>query len=986
MIESSKGRPIANREDELYDCLQRSLDVLDSNIKEYFLDLGAFPDHKRISVGSLIDTWADDLNPDRDGLIHEEEDTLCNAELINLKSRNLVNLVDTRKDKIDEDGYRKGDYVTLHDLLKELTIQHSGIGPEEQRTRLIVDIRGNNIPKWWRKQKHLQARLLSVSTDSVFSKKLPNITLEEAEVLILNFRTKKYILPEFVENMPELKRITLESLTMRSITENPFILKSILKMSLILCDLSTAFSNGRVKISDAFPKLEELIIDRCDSCKEFITECCDLVHLTKLSIIRCRGLVSLPETIGNLVNLQVFRLRSCKDLLFLPDSVVNLKLLKFLDISECSSVGRLPTNIGEMSSLTKLDLRHCPDTGELRQSVLRLKQQLKEVICTCSHATKKLWEAVKPNLGKIRILLKVPNDGRFSSGLESANFVLTSDPVHQAWNAIEKQRQINPTAEPSMVNEIQPVNPTIIAFGTPPSSQKGQEALVSSSNLKDDKFEHFEFLCNKRNPNFSLNQAAIKLFQSRYHELLQLKDKLVENSKSKTPSLVIITGQSVGGSVATLFTLLLLQDLNKSKAKRPLCVTFGSPLVGDEQLRQCVLQFSTWKSCFLHIVSNQDPTPQLFISRNPGAYKPFGTFLLCSASGCACFEDPDIILEQLMKTDPQNQEYHYGHILGDLKCKALCNVSKTTDADIDSLQASLITQLEASLIIQLQAIGILSQQQPSSEIDGLIPRMKRHETKLFIKKPKSSDSHKRLNEMKVHMAFLEWYKKDSRQHKIGGYYDRYRHLLSEQDISVDHFKKVLMNYWQDCVTEVENNPQIEGAHFRFHWLWAGTYYRRMVEPLHIADYYRNGGKNYKTDGKRPKHFILLEEWLPKVIKPEAAPNKSKRETVGSRLNDDSCFWAHVEEARILCTLVNNGSVEEKERSLVLQELKIFEAYVYGSLENYALSPEIFLETSSFMQWLTEYYGVVDQSFPSLLLDFMRDRNDQAYKNGTFIFP
>ena len=111
--------------------------------------------------------------------------------------------------------------------------------------------------------------------------------------------------------------------------------------------------------------------------------------------------------------------------------------------------------------------------------------------------------------------------------------------------------------------------------------------------------------------------------------------------------------------------------------------------------------------------------------------------------------------------------------------------------------------------------------------------------KLSIQKKKISDSQKKLNEMKVYMAFLEWYKKDSRLPKIGGYYDRYRNQRG-LDMNANEYKKKLMNYWEDCVTEVEHNPQIEGAHFRFHWLWAGTYYRRMVEPLHIADYYKDG--------------------------------------------------------------------------------------------------------------------------------------------------
>ena len=58
-------------------------------------------------------------------------------------------------------------------------------------------------------------------------------------------------------------------------------------------------------------------------------------------------------------------------------------------------------------------------------------------------------------------------------------------------------------------------------------------------------------------------------------------------------------------------------------------------------------------------------------------------------------------LKQLVKANSQNQECHYGQILGDLKCKALCNVSNCTESILDSVDS-----LQASLITQLQAIGI----------------------------------------------------------------------------------------------------------------------------------------------------------------------------------------------------------------------------------------------------------------------------------------
>ncbi|XP_061987975.1 senescence-associated carboxylesterase 101-like isoform X2 [Rosa rugosa] len=571
---------------------------------------------------------------------------------------------------------------------------------------------------------------------------------------------------------------------------------------------------------------------------------------------------------------------------------------------------------------------------------------------------------------------------QFSSGLESGNFVVNSDPVHQAWCAIEQQRQVNPNAEPSLYNEIiQPENPIVIAFGTPPGSLQGQEGLVSSKD-----FAHFEFLCNKSNPVFSINEAAIKLFQSHYNDLLLLKNKLVENSKSKTPPLIIITGQFLGGSVATLFTLWLLEGLNLSKTKRPLCITFGSPLVGDEHLRKCVLEFSTWKSCFLHIVSDQDHTPKIFMSQNTiGAYKPFGTFLLCSASSCACSKDPDFISEQFVTTNSHSAQtqdpnlgFPYGQILADLKRNALCHVFESIGGETDPLQASLITQLIA--------IGVVSQ---SQDTNNLVRKMKNHERKLLIQKKKNSDSDKKLNEMKIHMAYLEWYKKDSKRQNIG-YYDMYRNKGNQTDVKVNEYKKKLMNYWEDSVTEVENKPQLEGAHFRVRWLYAGTNYRGMVEPLHIADYYKDGGKNYRTDaGKRPKHFTLLEEWhqekqeqekkkkqetQKQEEKPESGPNKSKRENVGSSLNDDSCFWARVEETLIL--LKNGGLTTDDKR-----KLKEFEDYVWIALKNYAVSPEIFLKNSSFMKWWNEYKGIVESS--SSLSHFMKNGGPKEYEEGKF---
>ncbi|KAM5581553.1 senescence-associated carboxylesterase 101 [Rosa sericea] len=593
----------------------------------------------------------------------------------------------------------------------------------------------------------------------------------------------------------------------------------------------------------------------------------------------------------------------------------------------------------------------------------------------------------------------------FSSGLELANSLVNSDPLQQAWNAIE-----NHPEQTSLYNvtKLPESNCTIISFKAPAStcSQiQGKQSLVNSST--DSTLKKFEFLYNKKNPSFSVNEAAASLFSQHFDQLDLLKTQLVQISKTKptkptepTPS-IIVTGHSLGGCVAMLFAFWLLKSLDSSKSKRLLCLTFGAPLLGDEQLRQCVSKISTWHYCFLHVVSNKDPTPKLFQPPGvSGVYKPFGTFLLCSDSGCACFEDPDFILGQLVASDsqsPQNQGPDYGQILEDFKLRALCNNSFKFEGD----------PLQASIKTQLLAIGVLlPQQEPSTEIKILIGQMKsKHERKVLTQKKKVSDSDKKLNEMKKNMAKLEWYKKDSKQKHIG-YYDMYKKQGNTCDINVNEYKRKMLNYWEDSVIEVEDAPQIEGAHFRVRWLYGGTNYRRMIEPLHIAEYYKDGKKNYINGGERPKQFILLEQWLkqkqeeekkkkqeqeqePKQEKekPKASPGNKKREMVSASLTEDSCFWAHVEEAIILCNLLKNGgSTTDAEKVEYEGKLKEFEAYVWDALKDYAVSPEIFLRESSFMHWWKDYEGVTADLSGSLLGQFMGGGTYKKYGVEDLVFP
>ncbi|XP_004303555.1 PREDICTED: probable disease resistance protein At5g66900-like [Fragaria vesca subsp. vesca] len=275
----------------------------------------------------------------------------------------------------------------------------------------------------------MKARLLSISTDRGFSIEWPNMQVPEAEVLVLNFQTKSYSLPKFVEQMnnlkviviakddyqsadisnfellgssSNLKSVRLEGISIACITRKPMQLSSLKKISLYKCVIGLTFSNEVVKMSDAFPVLEEMNIQECKYLGNLLPEICDLIQLKKLSITDHSDIEALPEEFGNLVNIEVLRLRSCYDLLKLPISIGNLKKLKLLDIFNCISITELPPSIGELSSLRKLNMKWCYKIKKLPLSVLLL-DQLEEVIC--DEATKPyLWDLFSNALRNTRMV------------------------------------------------------------------------------------------------------------------------------------------------------------------------------------------------------------------------------------------------------------------------------------------------------------------------------------------------------------------------------------------------------------------------------------------------------------------------------------------------------------------------------------------------------------------------------------------------------
>lgn len=552
----------------------------------------------------------------------------------------------------------------------------------------------------------------------------------------------------------------------------------------------------------------------------------------------------------------------------------------------------------------------------------------------------------------------------FSTGLEQANLVMTSNILELLWKKISECSNAHQQLSSSLrwVTDEQKEF-TVVAFvacSTENQLLEGADLVSSLSSTAKESFALFKFLGKKGG--FAINRAAITLFHQNLQQLSQLKDKI---NLSKP---IIVTGHALGGSIASLFTLWLLEIVDFSKTKHPICITFGSPLIGDSHLQKALFQYSSWNSCFLHVVSNNDPIPRKFINHNANAYKPFGTFLLCSNLGCSCFEEPESILELLAATASDgspNQGVDYENIVKHLKHKALFKNVSEADWATSPYTVGIVTQL-----------SVIEYKNDNENITAVVDRMEKQEKKYLIGK-RTVKPDKKLNEAKINMAKLEWYKKTSKDKNIG-YYDTYKSKMFMSDINVEEIVKRLLNHWTDVVEEADQKPQEEGASLRTRWLYAGITYKKMVEPLCIADFYNDRKDCLDCEVyKRLPHFIRLEQLYKESEKTKGSTLDERKRNISHNLTEDSCFWARVEEAIILCELL-------KEKKTSAEELKKFEEYVMGLVKEYKVSPEIFLKRSSFMKrWWEKYKEAMGRSYSSPLTEFITNRKDKDYEEGKF---
>ncbi|TXG59495.1 hypothetical protein EZV62_014068 [Acer yangbiense] len=261
--------------------------------------------------------------------------------------------------------------------------------------------------------------------DETFSSRWYELKAPEVKVVVLNLRTNKYTLPNFMGNMGKLKvvivsnygflptelnnfsllgsdtvsnlkRIRLEHISIPSFGVQ---MNNLQKISLVMCNVGQAYRNSNFQISEAFPNLLEFEIDDCNDLEKLPDGLCDIVSLKKVNIINCHKLSALPEEIGKLVKLEELRLVSCTELSELPEMVAELSNLKLLDISGCLSITKLSTQVGKLRNLETLCMRGC-SSCRLPASIMKLERLN---VVKCDEVTASQWETYKHYLPKLKV-------------------------------------------------------------------------------------------------------------------------------------------------------------------------------------------------------------------------------------------------------------------------------------------------------------------------------------------------------------------------------------------------------------------------------------------------------------------------------------------------------------------------------------------------------------------------------------------------------
>jgi hypothetical protein len=476
---------------------------------------------------------------------------------------------------------------------------------------------------------------------------------------------------------------------------------------------------------------------------------------------------------------------------------------------------------------------------------------------------------------------------------------------------------------------------------------------------------------------------------------------------------VVFAGHSIGGTIASLSALWLLSSLKSlSTSLSILCITFGSPLLGNAPLSLSVLH-NRWSGNFCHVINRHDIVPRLLFAplaplasvlhsllqywhlsmMTPSSlslqhcqlavplddlekhklfelvlaameeeemksgslgFRPFGNFLFFGGKeGAVCVDNDAAVVKMLrlmlaMGSPGSGIDDHirYGEYVAVLSVQFMTR--KLGFVDIELPQSS----YEAGLALALQSSGLTGQDAVCERAKDCLKMAKR-----LGRAPSLNSANLAIGLSKITplRAQLEWYKSScDKSSDQMGYYDSFKQRgASKKGSKVYMNCKKLGVFWDEVIKMLETEQLPHDFLKREKWINASHFYKLLVEPLDIAEYYRSGDQNkkgyYMTHG-RARRYKIFDRWW-RELKSNYEENTKTRRKFAS-LTQDSCFWAHVEEARELLESVRSER-DPRKISQIWENIHKFEEYAKRMIEMKEVSVDVLLKNSSYSLWVEE---------------------------------
>ncbi|KAK8301732.1 hypothetical protein V6Z11_D04G040500 [Gossypium hirsutum] len=507
-----------------------------------------------------------------------------------------------------------------------------------------------------------------------------------------------------------------------------------------------------------------------------------------------------------------------------------------------------------------------------------------------------------------------------------------------------------------------------------------------------------------------VHHGMLKLFFSMFPSLqIQIAD-LIGKVKS-----IVITGQCIGGTTASLSALFLLCHLLSLSVYPPmsvLCITFGSPLVGNEALHRSIRR-QRWGENFCHVVSKHDIMPRLLLAEivnhiphiqallqfwhccmasphlpvaglssqvsndlkhilfhsvlkdlelltqvddpSESLFWPFGSYVFCCQEGAICVENVASIMKMMhlmMATGSPNQSIEDHLKYGDYVAKVSRQFLQARNFEEGIPDSS----YEAGVALALQSSD-LTDKEPVAVMAKECLQMAQHSDKPNLN---AANLAIKLSKIVPYRAEIEWYKAccDEADDQMG-YYDSFKLTgASRREGRVNINRHRLAQFWNSVIHMLESNKLPHDFDRRGKWVNASHFYKLLVEPLDIADYYRTGMHrelgHYIEHGRQRRYEVFDKWWREKSV-----PEEENKRSKFASLTQDSCFWAKVEEAKEWLDNVRSERDAMKQQQL-WHKIDNFEAYARQLIYNKEVSKDVLAKNSSFSRWMEEWKEMKSQ--------------------------